>query len=37
MKKPRLKAMLLPKGTVPPNLHCACCNGKGTSLPRQAT
>ena len=67
MKKPRLKAMLLPKptlascmrlgevyrktmpvpatglkklppkGTVPPNLHCACCNGKGTSLPHQAT
>ncbi len=25
------------KGTAPPNLHCACCNGKGTSLPRQAT
>ena len=28
---------LPPKGTVPPNLHCACCNGKGTSLPHQAT
>lgn len=25
------------KGTAPPNLHCACGNGKDTSLPRQAT
>ena len=28
---------LPPKGTAPPNLHCACCNGKDTSLPHQAT
>ena len=26
-----------PKGTAPPNLHCAGCNRKGTSLPQQAT